>query len=257
MDNLGIKGCVTPLYGNCKKVTGFQIFLESCDEKQIRSEMLCIGSHLCMDEYIQLYPPIIFENSLNIKSLENHCDSIFNDIREMIYIKLEKKYKKKLFELFINPYITLYGQFFKRKELQRKASDARKYRDKRRQLCIILLADKYTLAELEDAESSAKSQIAHKRTAPAFFHVILLLLPYMSLLVYLSLNTNIFSVFKKEILAAISSVIIALKFKDEAFKMFEHYNMLSVSFEETYLTLIQEAIKKKIHLDKVDKILIA
>jgi hypothetical protein len=87
MKDLGIEGRVTYLNENYKKVPAFEVFLKSCDEKQIRSEMLHLSGRLSTDEY--MHPlvdySIIFNNSLGIRSLENYCEQIFNDIKEITY----------------------------------------------------------------------------------------------------------------------------------------------------------------------------
>jgi hypothetical protein len=49
----------------------------------------------------------------------------------------------------------------------------------------------------------------------------------------------------EKILLFISSAFLVLKAEDEIFKRFECWNALSISYEETCLFMIQEAIKKK------------
>jgi hypothetical protein len=253
MGNLGIKGRVSPLAGSHKKEAVFEVFLESCDEKQIQLDILHLNGRLLTEEY--MYPlidySIVFNNSLGIEKLENHCELIFNDIKEMTTIKPVKRHKNLLREIFVDPYITIYSFIFKRKLLHRKALDLKYYKHSLRMLCIDKLSIEYDLKYLESAEFLAKYQIGHKKVTPAFWQVIILLFPYIFLMIYVIFITSFFTVFDGKTLAIISGSIIILRFKDEAFRLYENFNMVSISFEETDLFIIQEAIKKKkIYLDE-------
>lgn len=246
MKDLGIEGKVTYLNENYKKVPAFEVFLKSCDERQIRSEMLHLSGRLSTDEY--MHPlvdySIIFNNSLGIRSLDNYCELIFNNIKEMTTIKSIKK-RKNFFLRIADPYIDIYSWIFKRKICQRNALNREYYRHERLMKCSEELCRKYDLKHLESAEIFARNQINKKKGMTPFLQMIIFLVPFIGIAMYVFLQTKFFTVFDEKILAFISGSIIFMKFKDESFKLFENYNMASISFEETDLSIIQEAIKQK------------
>lgn len=251
LSDLGVNGSVTPLG---EGISGFKIFLESSDEKQIKTEILQINDRLCTDEYMHPYVkyPIIFENSLDIKGIKSHYKLIFNDIQEIMFPKSVKKRKRFAFKSLVKSCITvtpwvfklIKNQIFERGERKRRAEISRDGKDSRRKSCIETLSKKYTLEELEDAEISAKNQISHKRTAPIFFRIIILAV-YLYLLPYIGINiTTLFTSLEKMLLF-IPSAFLVLKVEDVIFKRFEYWNALSIDYEEQCLFVIQEAIKKK------------